>query len=313
MLAIVNIDPTKATQWAKSDSLSKREAVLYIWHAFCQLLGLKMSFSFGMGRILRMLTVFAIPALPVWIAYYYSRAIDSEQAFFQAFVIGLLLVYQWAYDRWIPSSQNAANVIKLENMLAASHSQILTDLAEHSRTLSSIDEINLISKVLRCIEIKTRLILREYNALYFQVSLLLFDDEQCKTIKVVARADQSRETGKVVNSEQTIAYYVAKVGAARSVCDLRNHPIFPNKGLSDLKAPYRSILFIPLTINRSGKTVCPGVLTIDSDRTFDFWSKRNHLTTQIMPLVGVVKFLLKKHPNTLEIGVTNEASQARAV
>jgi hypothetical protein len=149
--------------------------------------------------------------------------------------------------------------------------------------------------LLDCIRRVAEIHLADYEGAHLEATLLLFADEDCKQMQIAQRTTTERPTGKIVNSDEIMAYYVARSGKHRAINDYLkdNHP-FGKSGLSAANPPYRSILLIPLLELSSGAPdVCLGVVSIDSQRPYHFWpGSGDDLVVKVKPYCTWLAILL---------------------
>jgi len=127
-----------------------------------------------------------------------------------------------------------------------------------------------------------------------QCTYIGFDGKNAEKLKIISRAKDTRPITIDVPTNQTIAYYVATSGRYFVVNDLRTQRVFPQRGLSNRKANYRSIMLIPVVIDLTSEKVCVGVVTIDSPRPCEFWGDvGDSLATQLIPFVHILTFVMK--------------------
>jgi GAF domain-containing protein len=127
-------------------------------------------------------------------------------------------------------------------------------------------------KVLECIRKVTEIHVSDYTGTKLDATVLLFEDEECKKTKVAYRATNKRAAGRVVPSEELMAFHLARTGRHIVVNDFLNGHPFPKESLAGGKPWYRSILMIPLLdASNSEAQLCYGILCIDSSQPFHFW------------------------------------------
>lgn len=276
-----SVDPIELERWRRGETepgLAVR-IVCGVWYNHIpQLLGWTPSLPGSIFGLIRLFALWFLALWPIWIKFYdNSSPFTWQQAFVLSGCIIGALVYNFVYDKITKSRKERTTkkrlLRKLTNELRGTIAGFGPAIQmKGARQTTKITETR--HSVLNCIADAARIYLSDYEGVCVEVALLLFDDHECKRIKIVDRTTRARDTGRILDSENVMAFHVAKSGGRHRVTHdfLRDHP-FPKTSLStpDLP-PYRSILFIPLLDKASGRPdTCIGVVTVDSTRPYHFW------------------------------------------
>ncbi len=218
-------------------------------------------------------------------------------------VIGTLLIYNRIYDLVREANRDRNNVQVREQKVALRLSNATRRINEHfspiqsSSLISALEEIR--NQILVAIREQARIALNYYDDGVLEVSMVVFHDDECSFIKVCNRAEGIRDTGLPIRANDTMAYYVALTGTVKTVHHFSDgrHPFAP-RGLTSDKPRYKSILLVPLLENVGwNKYRCMGVVTVDSERAYEFWGGRdNRIVIRIKPLLNLLALTLRGYP-----------------
>lgn len=248
---------------------------------------------------IRGLLLLALSLWPIWLKFYdETTTLSWGEAVGLSALISAALIYSHWYDKIVREYKPRTVRGRLYQKLALELCGTIAGFTKSVKVRRKEEQPNIDvarKKVLECIRTITQLHLRDYEGVYLEATLWLFDDADCRHMRIAERTTTARPVGKVVNSEDVMAFYVAKSRKHRVVNDfLRdNHP-FPKSGLSADKPPYRSILLIPLLDTSSGSPdTCIGVVSIDSSRPYHFWpGSGDELVVKLSPYTTWLMLLL---------------------
>lgn len=223
-----------------------------------------------------------VVTVPFWVEYFDGQ-MKGDAAWCVTAIMAGLVIYSKVYESVDRRTRLAAGLEYHEKLYHTKMMNCIWSLADQveikqtQRAVTARDA--LISHLLDAMRAQARIILQKYDASYFQVTLLLFADPECSTLRVAQRADNARSIGGVVPSNRAMAYFVVKYGRDyRAVNDFHAQSVFPVRSLSDpgSDAPYRSILILPLQhVDRNTKKrYAMGAVTIDAGDPFAFAGKR---------------------------------------
>lgn len=250
--------------------------------------------------LLRASIFVALASTPIW------RGIGKADFEFSAAdgwrisIVALLLLSGWGLDRMLAKKARSSLAEKLEtdaSVYLADTLRRINELSGDTNTSSKEELTALFRDILKCIEYKVRLYLHKSDKYYFNVSLITFSDNG-NVASVRARSNQKRKSVDNLDARKTAAYYMAESQRVKIINDFRRQKIFPNRGLSASDAPYRSILFLPLepiiiSVDEESKQVCQAVVTIDSEKPYEFWSVTDtNLEIQMRPFLDELRMAL---------------------
>lgn len=270
-----------------------------------KILGWNISFGRLAASIIRGLCLVVLVAWPIGLKRY-DNAISWSVALW--LVAGLLFVNTYAYfhDKIVSSLKPRRVRRRLLERLSL-HAKGTVGSVAHAVKLRNQDHKPAvdaaIKEVLSCIRRVAEIHLGDYERAFLEVTLLVFDDPDCKRMRIAERTTEERLKHVVIESEEIMAYHVAKSGTHRAINDFANdsHP-FRKTGLSASTFSYRSILLIPI-LDRSStgkEDSCVGVITIDSQRPYHFWPGRgNELAVKVSPFCTWVRLLLSLNDTEL--------------
>ncbi|WP_157223240.1 GAF domain-containing protein [Afipia felis] len=255
--------------------------------------------------IARILLVTAVALTPYWVDWWTKGEVDAPKAGWMSLVVAGLLVAKHLFDVFGSDRQLRSHQRDLMEQCATRHQVINRELFEALPSKLSLpfpSRVQLCEKILACMLYIAKFHTLSSGGDYFQVSLLTFGNENCDSIKVIARAKANRATNIPIDSRETIAYYVAKSGTSFVVDDMKAQKHFAQTGLSQKTLKYRSILLIPI-VHRNASTECCGVVTIDSSRPYEFTGPVGDvITAQLMPFTSVLALLVEKEAPCMRIG-----------
>jgi hypothetical protein len=240
--------------------------------------------------------------LPIWAKLRESSDSGATLSWGQA-IGGTVLIcaglsYNFLYDRVRASHKEKSVRRQLLKKLSLHLSGVIANLAPLVKLRNAdcrAEAGSIRKKVLECIRRVAEIHLADLEGVHLEATLLVFDDPACSQMKILDRTTAERPTGKIVVSNETMAYYVAKSRKHRAVCDFLKdaHP-FPKAGLSLPEPPYRSILMIPLLDTSTGSPDgCFGVVSIDSARPYHFWpGAGDDLVLKVRPYCNWLSLLL---------------------
>src|SRR5262249_23174129 len=117
------------------------------------------------------------------------------------------------------------------------------------------------SRILVAVKEECDLFLDDFREDYFEACLIAVDDETRATLVGAARSSNRGAIGVPFDGPGALAYHCGMFGRIGVLHDLRSrrHP-FRKTGNSDVDAPYRSILAIPIIVERGGTELLVGVV-----------------------------------------------------
>jgi hypothetical protein len=269
--------------------------------------GLKISLwrlSFGSLRIIFLLI---LSLWPIWFKVY-ETAITTEsslpkatwtQAIVGSVILSVLLGYNFFYDRITTffAGKNKKRMLlqQLTNEIRGTISGF-SPLIRVVKPTENREHINIARRrVLEWIRRVAQIHVSDYEGTSVEVTLLVFADEPCATMRIEDRTTHTRPRGKCFLAEEMMAYYVAKSRKHKCVNDFKNDPHpFTKAGLSMPDPEYRSILLIPLLdMEGGGPDNCVGVVSIDSAQPYHFWpGGGNELVQKVSPFCSWLAVLL---------------------
>lgn len=257
---------------------------------------------FGLFRVLSSLLV---AAMPVLMRFAYVTAAPSSNVqipwdwvVLASIAIFLLLVFNKSYDYFLHRIPEQKRIFDQRKHLAVRLNKATAKLATGS--LNGLDKTakdKLIHDLLRCVLFEARLVIGHFDENYLEASLLLFEKDLTK-IGVAYRAIGNRLDDSSKPAPETMAYYVARSRSHRVINSFkRDHP-FDKQGLSSPIATYKSILLVPIIHRVSdGRYLCPGVVTIDSTRPYEFWGGRgDRIVIEMHAYLNLLRMLLDDVP-----------------
>ena len=132
---------------------------------------------------------------------------------------------------------------------------------------------------------------------HYKACLMLFADDDCKSLCVYERAKNIRPVGVSMPTEETMAYQIMKTKKHYVLYDfLTDHP-FDKTGISDPRPTYRSVLFIPLIQKSTNgeKDSCFGMLTVETEKPYQFWfGEGDRLAIKLAPYEGWLRLILQQ-------------------
>jgi len=180
--------------------------------------------------------------------------------------------------------------LELKGMIASLARAIKLTRQEHTAIIKECR-----AKILQVIRKVAEIHLGDYEGTHLEVTLLLFEDDG-KRIRIAARTTAERQVDRTMESENVMAFYVARSGQHRVVNDfLKDKHPFPKTSLSTGGCPtYRSMLLIPLLETSAGTPDSSiGVVSIDRSRPYHFWPGRgNDLALKVSPYCTWLTLLL---------------------
>jgi hypothetical protein len=296
------IDPIELGKWERRETERHRAIRVFrgARHNYLpRVLGWNPSLIRVAFSALRFLSFLALSLLPVWVKYFdESSPFSWKTALWLSSAISTLLLFDFFYDRfasgWKTKGVRSQLLRKLSNDLRgtiANFSSVVKLTREEHRPLVNAARKNVLELIRRV----TQIHVGDYEGAHIEVTLLLFEDSDCRQMRIVDRTTASRSVNTIVNSDEVMAFFVAKSGKHRVVNDFLkdNHP-FRKTGLSGPDPPYRSILLIPLLDTASGSPdSCVGVVSIDSSRPYHFWPGGGaDLVVKVSPYCTWVMLLL---------------------
>lgn len=260
------------------------------------------------GSFFRHGITLGIAATPLYFKYLAQLPAVSNSAIWISFgILGMQAtgaVYDAAWKGRKESGDRKAHRSKIPYLTTDIVRRIGAQVAQALAhpVLQSHERDYLKTKILECMLHSVATELGDLQKRYLQVTLILYDSEEGDYMKVAGRGEAGRQSGARRRSEEFWAHRVAKT---------RNHFAVHNyrgPGISTDKAPYRSILFVPI-IEKSehelhdGREVfrCMGVLSFDSELPYHFWGMDAELVRQIQPLTELLRLVLKSTAHTVVV------------
>lgn len=281
-------DPSQLSLWQQGQTERRRivRIALGTWHS---LLPKLLGWNLHPGRLIfgsiRFIFFLLLSLGPIWLKVYEAAlAAEGElpkatwkQAIGLSAFLSFLLTYNFVYDRIITTNKGEKTKRKLLKQLADEVRGTIAGFSPFLRLIRPREDQEQVRiarrKVLEWIRKVAQVHVSDYEGACIEVTLLVFADENGRTMRIEDRTTHARPVGKVITAQEIMAYYVAKSGKHHCVNDFQNDPHpFSKSGLSAHDAPYRSILLIPLLDTEGGAPDnCLGVVSIDSIQPYHFW------------------------------------------
>lgn len=266
----------------------------------------KFSFKLSAGTLLfstfRLISLVILGGSPIILKFLYDP-ISTKLAVGLTLSIVVLLLYNYFYDAIKKEKRRSRAHQKFNEKLSLIHRESISKLSKFIsfNKDSKGDVAELVIDILSCIEEGCKEVAGKIEARYFTCNLLLFDGS-AQNIYVKARSDRGRALSVKAPVATTMAYFVALSGvASRAVEDVRREKLFPPRGLSEEKRPYRSVLFLPIIDGADGKKRCVGVVTVDSGSPFEFVHSNAYMfENRIMPFLKLLAIILRETANGLD-------------
>ncbi|WP_145254651.1 GAF domain-containing protein [Planctomycetes bacterium Pan216] len=206
--------------------------------------------------------------------------------------------------------RKAGRSSRISEELQGALADLVAELMQNIRKLSSADKAMLRTKSLQCILHEAKETLGLGNQHWANATLFFFPDDQAMNLHLVAKVDPTssvtRSTDRTVSSETAAAFYVAKAGKHRAIADFWNQDLFPKVRLSSNEKPkYRSVLIVPIIKTyQDSKSTCLGVLTLDTSKPYAFWHAEERVVKRIDPYLEVLAAL--RDAEHCEIGLLSQ-------
>lgn len=271
-------------------------------------------FGAGSGRgfaliIGRVLLNLGITATPLWFSWINQPQLrDFGFAAWTTGILGSLMISKEIFNNLKYHGDVERRAIKLRFQVAALEANLHRELAEItniSHYVNGDKEREILQRILAAMADQARAHLRYFDDTAFQATLFLFDDDNCENFLCRARARDNRPVGHRIPCNRSVAYFWASGFPDRSssVHDIKVLSMFPPR-LSDgsVHTDYRSILILPLTVPAGDSLQLRGVITLDSDRRYEFWgAKRAELESLLEPHVRWILAIINDHPYVMNI------------
>src|SRR5260370_19696249 len=306
---MASINLHEAEKWERKELERARTIRIAcgLWHNFPFWSG-KLTFWRVFFWLVQFVVVVILALYPLWIKVIFDKTstLTWEQAeIISGVVIVCLLVTNtytriWKDHKPRKTKRRLQNKLSLElkGMIAALSRAIKLHRQEHAHIVDKCK-----AQILQVIRKVAEIHLGDYEGTHLEVTLLLFEEDG-KKIRIAERTTAERLVDKTMESENVMAYYVARSGQHRVVNDFQkdNHP-FPRTSLSTGLSPtYRSMLLIPLLDTSSGTVHSIGVVSIDSSKPYHFWPGRgNDLALKVSPYCTWLTLLLGLTDNLSKI------------
>jgi hypothetical protein len=251
----------------------------------------------------RMLAAAAAGGVLLWIKLFSGKEVDRVDLIVSVAIWAGQLFSLW-YDKIYKKPAEAkevdrrriANNMSLARVLEKILAPLLSDPATTEAVRARLNaDLSMIRKLLlQGILEQTRVALRDLNNQYFEVSLIVFCDQEGKTMQVIERAG-GRPRGAPQSTSRFLAFCALVRGTVFSEHDFRRSKFPDAKSITSpsVKAPYRSILFVPIFADEDQpKRTALGVVTIDSAKPFHFYYKETVLRSMIDPDLAVLRLIL---------------------
>jgi hypothetical protein len=278
--------------------------VLFRWYLFRRRIHIEDVSIFRIMRmLLRCFTVLFLGAVPLVIAI--MKGVPETPTLAAAndvkyWMISVVIVQfiNW----WIGTTDSSGLKRKSRNDhqgKAASEVQAVIDLVlQHGSRISFKKRHNILIQIVQglidVVEHQVRISFEDYGSVYYCANVLWFTNEKFDEIEILARSDRARGAGVRVKSVGTAAFYAAKLDRHIVVNDITSdrHP-FRRKGFSGGYVQYRSFICIPITSPDGASRCCVGVLTIDSQRPYEFSGKaESDIVTMLKPYCSILALVL---------------------
>lgn len=292
------LDKKKAEHWAKTvDGGWGDIGGRFIYHKLPAFFNFDLTWGQILLGLLNFLIVVAVAAFP-FIVRWYVGDMEIWDAMELSIILILLLSIRYFLSKLKMTSVEESLAANNNRKLLLSNSRVVEDVSKISEL--TVEDFNdpkcksVVQNILKCVELVTRSVVKDFNSSYFEVTLLLFVGED--HFMVYQRANIDRSVDCVVNARQSVAYYCAKIGKSRKINNIKKLEWVPYKSLTqDEKPQYRSIMMIPL-LEISDGNLCKAVVCIDSGRKYEFAGANfDTIRTHARPFLKMLEMLLVKH------------------
>lgn len=240
----------------------------------------------------------------------YLRHENTNDELHQIFLMVMPFAFlaQWILGRLFNSSVKKKRESAQAKKLSAVHATLIRRMKGNVKhDFDDATRSQLISMALECIVWKTRAALDipgdKANDTFVQSSLMIPVSQNGKLyLKILARDSHHREAGAMALAQDTLAYYVAREGLSKALPDIDALKFVSKKGLTEDRRDYRSVFFHPIKTRRNdGSHFVKAVVTIDSERKYDFWYKLEELVGRdIAAFVDLIEILIEDNEHVIE-------------
>ena len=301
--------------WVQGKSVSRRQQInsvlKAIWFKWWRKNNISDATIWQFGLFLvRWIGIIVIVTTPVLIEFLKST-IEGKPFTWLGMALIWMVILAFAQviilctERWRASNTSRRAKREHQHKVAHEFHSIILKIAQNSNVVNFRNkpaiQKSIVEDVLSVIEHEVRIFFESYGDIHYCASVLLFNNQNCSEVKIYARSDRSRNEGKVVPANATVAYFSAKFGRHMVIHDILegSHP-FGRSGLSSSELSYRSFLCIPVLIPKNGNMDCVGVLTIDSQRAYEFaGGDETDIVTMLKPYCGLLALVIRSGAHSL--------------